>query len=1007
MDRLKRIATLILTLCLIVTTIPTSAFAADAVVANQIGNYFDADNETGALPSQPTLEAGNTQNSYADGAVVVDKTIEATGVENEFKVKLSVQTTESINETISSPDVATVVVIDVSTSMQYCVHEKMSYENGHERCKSKMTLAKEAAQDFINNYVDPTGESDRKIAIVKFSGPIRGSVDGARRIQDWISADQIDTANSTIFCEAIDDLTQNGGTNIEAGLILAKNLLNQTVLNRDNEPITNKNVILFTDGEPTLGVRNAGVTDSTEVICPNSQNSEGNAGSVRCYTHGDIEPLVDDIKAIGATPYAIYVGSKDIDCQDCSLDKPISTWLSDCGFTAYATDNADQITEIFKAILELIELKAQAWEATDPMGSAVDHLGFERTPNPANEFIIEDETINWDLKGAIPAKTETVGGITKYTYELEYTIKLDNLQAGYEAGKYYATNGTTEVTYVVTKNDNGKISYEDGVAYFNVPSVKGFEGGSFEFIKVDATSGNPIKGAGFTLSTDGWSRTVTTGADGVVSFSNIPSGHTYTLTETTVPEGYEAVGPATVTVSYGEVTITGLDIVDGKVADPNKTTSISGSKTWNDDSNRDGKRPDSIKINLLADGNVKETKTVTAADGWKWTFTNLPTHIDGKAVNYKVTEEAVAGYTTEVSGYNVTNSYVPEKVKVEGTKTWEDNDNQDGVRPDSVTINLLANGTPIDSKEVTAADGWTYVFDDLYKYEAGKEIIYTVTEDAVADYQTTYGEDYSVVNTHTPEKIAINGTKVWDDNNDQDGKRPDSITVRVHADGKEVASKTVTEDDNWTWSFTNLPKYRDGGIEVVYTVTEDAVAEYETTVVKGDDGYKITNTHTPAKTSVSGSKTWNDNNDQDGKRPDSITVTLLANGKNVEGIEPKVVSAEDGWTWTFTNLDKYANGEEIVYTVTEEAVAGYEAEFNGLNITNTHEPEKTSVDVKKVWDDANNQDGKRPGTITVTLLADGNEDKSVELSDENNWEYNFTNLDKYANGEEIVYTVTE
>ncbi|WP_251905531.1 Cna B-type domain-containing protein, partial [Lactobacillus paragasseri] len=67
------------------------------------------------------------------------------------------------------------------------------------------------------------------------------------------------------------------------------------------------------------------------------------------------------------------------------------------------------------------------------------------------------------------------------------------------------------------------------------------------------------------------------------------------------------------------------------------------------------------------------------------------------------------------------------------------------------------------------------------------------------------------------------------------------------------------------------------------------------------------------KTSVSGTKTWNDNNNQDGIRPSSITVNLLANGRQVAS---KTVSASDNWQYSFDNLAAYANGQKITYTVT-------------------------------------------------------------------------------------------
>ncbi len=85
-------------------------------------------------------------------------------------------------------------------------------------------------------------------------------------------------------------------------------------------------------------------------------------------------------------------------------------------------------------------------------------------------------------------------------------------------------------------------------------------------------------------------------------------------------------------------------------------------------------------------------KEVTASDNWTWTFENLPKYKDGKLINYTIQEETVPGYTPSYSGYNVTNSYTPGKVVIPVTKSWQDNNDQDGLRPQSVTVKLLADG---------------------------------------------------------------------------------------------------------------------------------------------------------------------------------------------------------------------------------------------------------------------------------------------------------------------------
>ena len=339
-----------------------------------------------------------------------------------------------------------------------------------------------------------------------------------------------------------------------------------------------------------------------------------------------------------------------------------------------------------------------------------------------------------------------------------------------------------------------------------------------------------------------------------------------------------------------------------------------------------------------------------------------------------------------------------EKTSVSGTKTWNDNNNQDGIRPSSITVNLLANGQQVASKKVSASDNWQYSFDNLAAYANGKKITYTVTEDAVAGYTSTVN-GYNVINCHAPATVKVSGTKTWNDNNNQDGIRPSSITVNLLANGQQVASKKVSASDNWQYSFDNLAAYANGK-KITYTVTEDAVAGYTSTV----NGYNVTNNHTPATVKVSGTKTWKDNNNQDGIRPSSITVNLLANGQQVAS---KKVSASDNWQYSFDNLAAYANGKKITYTVTEDAVAGYTSTVNGYNVTNNHTPATVKVSGTKTWKDNNNQDGIRPSSITVNLLANGQQVASKKVSASDNWQYSFDNLAAYANGKKITYTVTE
>ncbi|AQA07817.1 Cna B-type domain-containing protein [Streptococcus oralis] len=454
-------------------------------------------------------------------------------------------------------------------------------------------------------------------------------------------------------------------------------------------------------------------------------------------------------------------------------------------------------------------------------------------------------------------------------------------------------------------------------------------------------------------------------------------------------------------------------------------TEVSVKKVWKDVNNQDGKRPSSVTVKLLADGqDTGKTLELTEANGWAGSFKDLDADKGGTPIKYTVVEVTVAGYTSEItgdaaSGFTITNSYSPETVDVKATKNWDDANNQDSKRPTKITINLLADGEKVASKEVqAAADGtWTATFEKLAKYKAGKEIKYTVTEEAVAEYEATI-TDFTITNKYAPKEIDYKVTKVWKDANNQDGKRPESVTVQLYkkvgnadpvaVEGKKLTltAKDKTDDNTWVASFTNLPQY-EAGKEITYSIKEvDVPAGYEASVT----GQVVTNTHTPETVVLSGTKVWKDNNNQDGKRTTSVKVQILNGDKVVQEIE---VSEKTGWKFESKKLPKYENGKEIKYTVKETAMTEYKATITTdkdgkYTITNEHTPEKTSVKGKKIWKDEDNKDGIRPASITVKLLADGKETgQTATVSETSGWTYEFTGLDRYQEGKEIAYTVEE
>ena len=491
-----------------------------------------------------------------------------------------------------------------------------------------------------------------------------------------------------------------------------------------------------------------------------------------------------------------------------------------------------------------------------------------------------------------------------------------------------------------------------------------------------------------------------------------------------------------------------------------ETTTVKGTKTWSDNDNNDGKRPTSITVQLIAKvkgervSSLEKTTTLQADNqgNWKFDFGTLPAYYKGSKIDYSIEEFEVPGYTVvinrnqETGEYTITNSHTDETTTVKGTKIWVDDDDLEGYRPTSVTVHLVAKqgNTVLSDLAATRTvtknnDGdWLFDFGTLPAYRGGKPITYSIVEDEVANYETTTGYDetsdypYLVINTHAPRNLDITVKKEWNEVSADGITNPFTHTYEI--DVKLVGTvgettyyedtQTVELDENGDWSYTfrDLPEYREGvNVEyVAYEATDMKDFSVTGDIVKDDTSedeerdhyiYTLTNKYNPGgKVDISGVKNWDDGEDQDGLRPDTITINLIAKIGNT--VLPELASStqatETGkWAYSFNNLPKKHNGEDITYTLEEVSVKGYTSVITDYNITNTHTPETVSFTISKVWDDNGNNDGLRPDSITVRLLADGVEVASRIANEENDWYCEFIGFAKYNKGNPIEYKIVE
>ena len=336
----------------------------------------------------------------------------------------------------------------------------------------------------------------------------------------------------------------------------------------------------------------------------------------------------------------------------------------------------------------------------------------------------------------------------------------------------------------------------------------------------------------------------------------------------------------------------------------------------------------------------------------------------------------------------VTNTY--RVTSVSGTKIWRVPEGTD--LPESITVILNRNDEPVARKKVTVADDWSYEFTNLPMYdEDGVAYTYEVDEEPLAGYNKEV-DGYDLINTITG-TTSVSGTKTWRVPEGTD--LPESITVILNRNDEPVARKKVTAADDWSYEFTELPMYDEDGVAYTYEVDEEPLAGYNKEV----DGYDLINTIT-GTTSVSGTKTWRVPEGTD--LPESITVIL---NRNDEPVARKKVTADDDWSYEFTELPAYSEDGSTAYTYTvdEEPVEGYITTVSETNLINTITG-TTSVSGTKTWRAPEGTD--LPESITVILKRNDEPVARKKVTAADDWSYEFTNLPAYSEDGLTAYTYT-
>ncbi len=260
--------------------------------------------------------------------------------------------------------------------------------------------------------------------------------------------------------------------------------------------------------------------------------------------------------------------------------------------------------------------------------------------------------------------------------------------------------------------------------------------------------------------------------------------------------------------------------------------------------------------------------------------------------------------------------------------------------PDSITVNLLADGVVVGTIQVTKEQGWENEFVSYPRYDENDdhEINYTIEEVPVNGYKTDYIHTRVIDMIVNRSVIDIPVAKKWV------GKIQSPVQVTLHRKyttsyydyeidrnvtqlhDEEVETVELNEENNWKYTFKEQYEFYvaegEDSSKYEYYVTEDSIANYATDITGNqDEGFTITNTNTTDLIDIPVEKKW------DGDIANSTKVTLFANGDEVETVE---LNAANNWKYTFTHLQKYNNdGSDVAYAIKEVGEDGNVIELDG------------------------------------------------------------------------------
>ena len=424
----------------------------------------------------------------------------------------------------------------------------------------------------------------------------------------------------------------------------------------------------------------------------------------------------------------------------------------------------------------------------------------------------------------LTANGQPTGAPVELNADNNWTYEWKQLLAEDEEG----TNIVYRVTADAPEDYTAKVtgSADDGfVVTYSHEIAKTSVTASVTWDDADDKDGIRPKSVSFQLKADG---------ENVGDAITVNAGSNWTKTWEDLPE--KKAGKAlTYTVAVSDIpteedqytVTTSGDAASGfvfKASHVSTSVEIPVSVTWDDAENQDGARIGAVEAELYANGEATGNKvTLNAENNWTAKFASVDVKKDGTRIKYEVKGTEADGYDVSVAGdildekgLVLTYKHIPAVVNVSARVSWNDANNQDGIRPTDTLVQLYADGTALGDKVVIESNKeWTKTWSNLPKYKAGKEIAYSVIAYAVSGYTVKVTgnalEGYKAEYTHNVQKMNVTVQNAWNDLDNVVDSRPAQLVVEIYANGKTTGKRvTLTEANNWKATVSGLDRNASG-----------------------------------------------------------------------------------------------------------------------------------------------------------------------------------------------------